>query len=266
MRNWKYGVSFAEHSPMTAPLPLAGDLFENMDTALKLGYDGIEFHTRENAPLDLDRMQAHPCRTAMLVTGRVFTQGGLSLLDEDPTPCIEAMKTYLDKAAKLNAGIVLGWAKGNVPQGGDRETYLNKLGCQLQVLNAYAKQVGAPIVIEVINRYEVNIFNTAAETLAFIEKFGLDNCYVHLDTFHMNIEETDPYEAIRLCGDRLGYFHVADNTRLYPGSGQLDFKKILAALDEIGYSGWVTVECIPRPDRLTAAAKALEHLHKCECR
>ena len=264
MKRWKYGVSFAEQSPMTAPLPLAGDLFENMETALRLGYEGIEFHTRENAPLDLTKMAAHPCRVAMLVTGRVFTQGGLSLLDEDPTPCINAMKTYLDKAAQLNAGIVLGWAKGNIPQGADREEYLEKLGKQLQILNSYGKEVGAPIVIEVINRYEVNIFNTAKETLEFIQRFDLDNCYVHLDTFHMNIEETDPYEAIRLCGDKLGYFHVADNTRLYPGSGQLDFKKILATLDEIGYSGWVTVECIPRPDRITAATKALEHLHHCE--
>lgn len=264
MKNWKYGVSFAEQSPMTAPLPLAGDLFENMDTAIRLGYDGIEFHTRENAPLDLERMANHDCRIAMLVTGRVFTQGGLSLLDDDPTPCIDAMKTYLDKAARLGAGIVLGWAKGNVPKDGDRETYLNKLGQQLQILNSYGKQVGAPIVIEVINRYEVNIFNTAKETLDFIEKFGLDNCYVHLDTFHMNIEETDPYEAIRLCGKKLGYFHVADNTRLYPGSGQLDFEKMLSALEEIGYDGWVTVECIPHPDRITAATKALAHLHKCE--
>lgn len=264
MKSWKYGVSFAEQSPMTAPLPLAGDLFENMEVALRLGYDGIEFHTRENAALDLGRMEAHPCRIAMLVTGRVFTQGGLSLLDEDPTPCVNAMKTYLDKAARLHAGIVLGWAKGNIPQGGDREVYLNKLGKQLQLLNSYSKQVGAPIVIEVINRYETNIFNTAKETLAFIEQFDLDNCYVHLDTFHMNIEETDPCDAIRLCGKRLGYFHVADNTRLYPGSGQLNFRKIFNALDEIGYTGWVTVECIPQPDRITAATEALSHLRQCE--
>lgn len=264
MRNWKYGISFAEQSPMTAPLPLAGDLFENMDTALRLGYDGIEFHTRENAPLDLARMAAHPCGIAMLVTGRVFTQGGLSLLDEDPAPCVAAMKTYLDKAAELQAGIVLGWAKGNIPQGGDRELYLNKLGTQLRILNDYGKAVGAPIVIEVINRYETNIFNTAAETLAFIEKHDLDNCYVHLDTFHMNIEETDPCEAIRLCGSRLGYFHAADNTRLYPGSGQLNFGKMFDALEEIGYTGWVTVECIPQPDRETAAARAIAHLRQCE--
>ena len=55
----------------------------------------------------------------------------------------------------------------------------------------------------------------------------------HLDTVHMNLEETDMYEAIRLAGPRLGYMHVADNTRLAPGTGCLDFKKIFETLKEI---------------------------------
>ncbi len=80
----------------------------------------------------------------------------------------------------------------------------------------------------------------------------------------MNMEEFDSCAAIRRCGKRLGYFHAADNSRRYPGSGQLDFPKILHTLEEVGYGGYITVECLPEPDRATAARKAIEHLRQCE--
>lgn len=266
MGGWKYAVSFAERAPDTAPLPLRGDLYENMGLAASLGFDGLEFHTREDFVFDYGKAASSGGRISMLVTGRLSTEGGHTLLDEDPASveaCMNALKTYLDKAARLGAGIVLGWAKGTAAPGGGREEALRLLGGRLRELDAYSKKVGAPIMIEVINRYETNLLNTAAEMMDFLEMHQLDNCYVHLDTFHMNIEEQSPYEAIRLCGDRLGYFHVADNTRRYPGSGQLDFGKILAALDGIGYTGWIDVECLPSPDGKTAAREALAHLKKC---
>lgn len=271
MAKWKYGISFAEKSPMTAPLPLAGDLYENMRMAAALGYDAVEMHTREIAEFDLARIREMSARgeghICMLVTGRLYTEGKLSLLDasEDSVDaCIQGMKRYIDLAAALQSGIVLGWVKGNVPPGGDRERYLELLGGRLKALNDYSREKGVPIVVEVINHYETNLFNRAEETLTFLDQNRLDNCYVHLDTYHMNIEELDPCQAIRMCGKKLGYFHVADNSRRYPGSGQLDFKKILGTLDEIGYQGYVSVECIPEPDRVTAAKRAIAHLHAVE--
>lgn len=94
----------------------------------------------------------------------------------------------------------------------------------------------------------------------FLEKYQLDNCYVHLDTFHMGIDECDPVEAIRLCRGKLGYFHLADNSRRYPGSGQFDFSCILNALEEIGYDGYLSVECLPWPTGEEAAQRALMFL------
>lgn len=267
MSDWKYAVSFAEHTPMTAPLPLAGDLYENMEKAIALGFDGIEFHTREDFAFDYERIAASRCRISMLVTGRIFTEDRYNLLDSDASRaerCLEILKTYLDKAAKIGAGIVLGWAKGQAAS--DADAALHTLGERLQALNAYAGKVQAPIVIEALNRYETNILRTASETLHFIDKYALDHCFVHLDTFHMNIEETDPYEAIRICGDRLGYFHASDNTRRCPGGGQLDFDRLLSALDRIGYSGWIDVECIPGPDREATAGSAFCYLKSCERR
>ena len=73
----------------------------------------------------------------------------------------------------------------------------------------------------------------------------------------MGIDECDPVEAIRLCRGKLGYFHLADNSRRYPGSGQFDFSRILDALDEIDYDGYLSVECLPYPNGEAAAEKAI---------
>ena len=255
---------------MTSPLPLEGDLYENMEKASTYGYDAIEFHTRETYEFDIERIEqmrkAGKGSICTLATGRIFTQGGMCMLGDTPESVEGAMsglRMYIDKAAMLGADLVLGWAKGNIPAGADREATMDLLAGRLRDLNDYGKERNVRILVEVINHYETNIFNTAKETMDFFEKYQLDNSFVHLDTYHMNLEEFDPYEAIRLCGDKLGYLHVADNSR-YPGSGQLDFKRILAVLDEIDYTGYVTVECIPYPDRETTAKRAIEHLLKCE--
>jgi sugar phosphate isomerase/epimerase len=134
----------------------------------------------------------------------------------------------------------------------------------LTALCAEAAERGVKVFVEVINRYETNIFTTVAETLEFLDSRGIPNCFIHLDTFHMNIEETDACAAIRAAGKRLGYFHVADNTRRYPGSGALDFVPVFGALKEAGYRGFVSVECLPWPDGKTAAERAIDHLKACE--
>lgn len=271
MRNWKYGISFAEVSPLTAPLPLAGDLYENMEKAATYGYDAVEFHTLPSFHFEWDRIehmrQQKKGDICMLVTGRLYTQLHYCLISDDPEnvkSAVSGLKEYIDQAQKLGVDIVLGWVKGSVPQGGDRDIYMARLANGLSQLNDYARPRNVRIMIEVINHYETNIFNTAQETLDFICTHALDQCYVHLDTYHMGLEEMDPYEAIHLCGKKLGYFHVADNSRRYPGSGQFDFGRLMQALADIGYDGYVTVECLPEPDRDTAAKKAIDYLKICE--
>jgi len=105
-----------------------------------------------------------------------------------------------------------------------------------------AKSAGVTINLEVVNRFESNLLNTAAQGLAFIRDAGTDNIYLHLDTFHMNIEEADPAQAILLAGDRLGYFHVGESHRGYLGSGTIDFPKIFDALVAAGYRDDITFE------------------------
>lgn len=267
MKDWKYVVSSAIIAPKTAPILLQGTLEECLKNASRLGYNGVEYHTRENADIDYDKvasvMKENDVSVSAIITGRLFTEGGYSLLNDDAAnskAAMEGMLMYADMASKVGSDMVLGWAKGNVPAGADRKVYLDRLGGQLREIEGYAAGKNVKIFIEVINRYETNLFNTAEETLNFLDEQKLSNCYVHLDTFHMNIEEPDMLQAIRMSGDRLGYFHLADNTRWYPGHGVLDFEKIIGTLEDINYNGYLSVECLPNPDGETAAATALKNL------
>ena len=70
----------------------------------------------------------------------------------------------------------------------------------------------------------------------------MDNIFLHLDTFHMHIEEADPVQAIRLAGNRLGYFHVGESNRGYLGAGTIKFEPIFDALVETGYDDFITFE------------------------
>ena len=105
-----------------------------------------------------------------------------------------------------------------------------------------ARAAGVTLNLEIVNRFESNLLNTAAQGLAFIHDTGMDNIYLHLDTFHMNIEEADPTLAIRMAGDRLGYFHVGESNRGFLGSGTVNFSAIFDALVENGYDDFITFE------------------------
>jgi D-psicose/D-tagatose/L-ribulose 3-epimerase len=98
------------------------------------------------------------------------------------------------------------------------------------------------IGIEAVNRYESNLINTAAQALELAGEIGAGNVVVHLDSYHMNIEEDDPVGAVRACGERLGYVHIGEGNRGYLGSGTVAFKPLFAALAGIGYQGPLTFE------------------------
>ena len=117
---------------------------------------------------------------------------------------------------------------------------------------AHAKKKGVRIAVEPLNRFETYFFNRAAQALALADAVSPE-CGVCLDAFHLNIEEEDMYDAIRLAGKRLFDFHVADNNRFAAGLGQLDWKKIIGTLKEIGYDGAVTNEFVAPVDRTPAA-------------
>ncbi len=113
------------------------------------------------------------------------------------------------------------------------------------VLQRLAQQAAAHNVtlgLETVNRYETNVVNTARDTAALIERIGADNIVVHLDSYHMNIEENSMQGAIADCGPRLGYVHVGESHRGYLGSGSVDFDGLFRGLAAADYSGPIAFE------------------------
>jgi D-psicose/D-tagatose/L-ribulose 3-epimerase len=105
-----------------------------------------------------------------------------------------------------------------------------------------AAEAGITVGLEAVNRYENNMINTAEQAMSFIGDVGADNLVVHLDAYHMNIEERDFDDAFSLCGDRLGYVHVGESHRGALGTGMIDWPAFFAALDRTGYDGTITFE------------------------
>ena len=271
MSHIRYGVSAALSAPKTAPILLTGDICQCLRDAASLGYDAIEYHTRECASLDYAEirrvMEQTKCRVSMIVTGRIYTEGGLSLTDPDPKVRDRArsgMLQYLDMAHQLGAGLVIGWAKGKVDHPAEQDAFFSMLTESLTSLDCAASEMGVPVVLEVINHYETNVFTTARELTSYLHHMKFQNISAHLDTYHMLLEETDIPGAIHQCKDCLGYMHFADSTRSFPGSGILDFKAIYRALQDIQYHGYYTVECFPGKDRYETASRALAYLKTME--
>lgn len=115
----------------------------------------------------------------------------------------------------------------------------------------YTEDHGLKIGIEPINRFETYFINRGEQALALAEAVG-PNCGVCLDTFHMNLEDVNMFDTMKKVGKRLVNFHVADNNRMAPGMGHLNWSKIISTLKEIEYDKVLSVEFCPPLDRTPA--------------
>lgn len=261
----RLAVTAAENAAPMAPILLRGDAAGILAEAARIGYQAIELHVPDIWSFDAGALAAlcekSGVAVSALVSGQLFVRKGLSLSDPDATvrdKATEGLKLFIDAAATLGCGVVVGWVRGKVAA--DPKGLLSRQGESLRPIDAYARERNVPVYIEAINRYELDSLNTAREIVDFIQNHELSNTYVHLDTFHMNIEECSLEKAIRQCGPLLGYFHVADNTRRHPGCDSLDFESVFRTLRECGYAGYISVECLPLPDGAGAARRAYEYL------
>ena len=101
---------------------------------------------------------------------------------------------------------------------------------------------GITLCMEVLNRFEGYLLNTAQEGCRYVDQVGRGNVKLMLDTFHMNIEEDSIGGAIRMAGKRLGHFHTGECNRRVPGAGRMPWYEIGCALRDIGYDGTVVME------------------------
>jgi D-psicose/D-tagatose/L-ribulose 3-epimerase len=102
--------------------------------------------------------------------------------------------------------------------------------------------MASPWGLEVVNRYESNLLNVADQALEMLADVGEDNVVLHLDTYHMAIEEQDLETPVVQSADHLGYVHVGESHRGYLGTGTIDFVSFFGALRRIGYTGPITFE------------------------
>ena len=109
-------------------------------------------------------------------------------------------------------------------------------------LTTRAAELGVQVGVEVVNRYESNVLNTSRQAVRYVEDADVENLVVHLDTYHMNIEEPDMFTPVLDAGCRLGYVHIGESHRGYLGSGTVDFDSFFRALATIGYDGPVVFE------------------------
>lgn len=105
-----------------------------------------------------------------------------------------------------------------------------------------AASLGVRVGLEPVNRYETYLLNTAEQAMRLIAMIGMDNVGVHLDTYHMNIEEKRFSDAVRTAGDRLMHIHLCENDRGIPGTGLVNWDDLFQALGEIHYQGYAALE------------------------
>ena len=173
----------------------------------------------------------------------------------------EALDYYLrllDFAAGVEAPLVsCHGAVGRVRALAEYDEEYDHLLASVQQVALRAEQLGLCLAMEVLNRYESHLLNTARQGLEFVAETGLPNVGVLLDAYHMNIEEADPAAAVMDAGDRLLLFHAADSNRQAVGRGHTDFLALARALRRLGYTGDVIIECTAvGPDPFTPVKSA----------
>ncbi|MEQ8297334.1 MAG: sugar phosphate isomerase/epimerase [Nitratireductor sp.] len=223
----------------------------------KFGYESIEisgeptqYDTRETRAL----LKQHGIRCWGAVT---LTLGERNLAAKDPAQraaSVDYVKSVITMVNELEGEMItlVPCTVGKVVPDATEEEEWQWVVESTKECFEHAQKKGVRIAVEPLNRFETYLFNRCAQALALADAVSPE-CGVCLDAFHLNIEEADIYDAIRLAGDRLFDFHVADNNRFAAGLGQLDWAKIVATLKEIGYDGALTNEFVAPVDRTPAA-------------
>lgn len=252
-----------------APLVFAGRVDEGIKALAATGFSGVELSLRHVHELDFEwlagELEKYGLRVSAFATGRMYLEGKLCLCDLRPSvraKIQEELIAVMKLASRFQAPVIIGGVRGRLT--GDfshREKQREAAIHALRRLAMIAKDLGIYLVLEPINRYETNFINCTAEGIELIQNVGHPALKLLLDTFHMNIEEADPLSAIRKASKQLGYIHFADNNRLAPGQGHIDFPAVVKVLTEIGYSGFITAEVLPKPDDATALLQTGRYLH-----
>ncbi|APF39485.1 D-tagatose 3-epimerase (plasmid) [Chelatococcus daeguensis] len=162
-----------------------------------------------------------------------------------PEAAIDYLKVAIDKTAEIGAEALSGVIFGGI---GERtgvpptEQEYDNIARALTAAARHAKARGIELGIEAVNRYENHLINTARQAVEMVERVGADNVFVHLDTYHMNIEEKGAAMGILDAREHLKYIHMSESDRGTPGCGNVPWDEICAALAAIGFRGGLAME------------------------
>lgn len=162
-----------------------------------------------------------------------------------PEVAEKLIKRAIDKTSELETDFLGGVLHGGIGVFSGNPLTENESEIIVEVWNKvadYAKEKGVNIGIEPINRYESYVCNTAENVLDLIKKTDKDNLFLHLDTFHMNIEENNFYDPIILAGNKLKHVHITESHRGMLGEGTVNWNELFRALKEIDFEGNLVLE------------------------
>lgn len=231
--------------------------------AAAMGFDAFTMPVEEPELIDVDTVRAalqqHPLR--LHVSGAYGPTRDLT--HEDPRyrkESLDYIRTTLKICEQLDVRLLVGPAYSAVGKRRKIPTEQRQREWDLAVAGLteagkMAADHGVTLAIEPLNRFETDLINTAAQVKQLIRDINLPSVRIHLDTFHMNIEEQDIHAAITLAGDDLVYVDASESDRGTPGKGQVHWERVAQALRDIDYTGDCVIESFT-PDCVAIADAA----------
>lgn len=241
------GISYLVHAYAWTSAWSNDDL-HLIDHAMELGLDGIEIPL-----MDIDDVDAAAIRERAEATGaQLATSVGLGQAT-DPTSADPEVRAAardflfrcVDLTAEMGAPVFTGVVYSALGPFYDHAPTDEERARAVEILTEVAQRAqaaGVRLGIEPVNRYESFLVNTAEQGRALADAIGEPNVGVHLDAYHMNIEEESFYEPVAATVARLVHFHLSESHRGTPGTGTVDWRGIMRALVEGGYEGFVGLE------------------------
>jgi len=256
----RFGInSFLFTSPFTTKSTSLFPMFR------KWGFDTVEIPIEDPSHIDPAKVKAAADKAGIAIgsvcacmgPGRDF-RGSKA----DQAAAMAYCKALIDQAVTLGCPSLIGPVYSVVGKADAVEPKQQKVEWalvvkNLKVLAAYAAKKGVTICVEPLNRFETDFLNTCDQGLRLIKAVGSPALKLHLDTFHMNIEEKDQAAAIRKAGKLLGHFHACGSDRGTPGGDHIAWPSIVKALKSVGYKGDVVIESFTTDVKVIARAAAI---------
>lgn len=254
----------AENAPPAAFVVWRG-FEESIAKAAELGYHGVELALKNAEEIDPTRLSSwlskYDLEVSCISTGQVFATLGLYFTHPDAAmrrQVIELFNGLIDLAGDFGQLINVGRTRGFVGEKQSRaEAERLFIETSQQICDTAAAK-GVTIIIEPVNRYEINFVNNLDEGAELLAKVGRANLGLMPDVFHMNIEDAQIGASLVKHADLVKYIHFADSNRWAPGWGHLDFDEVFDSLHTAGFAGWSSIEILPVPDPDSAARQAAE--------